>query len=521
MPGLMAIIGADAEPMRRELAAVQRMANQAGAGIRSGLAGGGGHGGQSGIIRESIVMLREISAGNWTRVPGSFSILLQRLGVLNLILKNSSSASQVLADAWAQQSAAASLAAVAATRKAAASQAAFYADVEQTEATLAQAVADEEGAAAAILNAKATQTKAVASAEAAEAASVGATIGIGPLGIVAGVFVAIAAGAYIAYKQIQAVKNVMGGLGHAEFDPSYIAKNKQGSNYAAESQKETNREISRAIELYGSAAERAKRVADVTKQHFEHLRKMNEFEKDPAKKAANELAINQQERQYELANLINEKNNLALEGAGKAVKAKELSDGLTSEKHDEELVSKAHADAEEAKKYLAEQKENSIGNQLTNGAAAFGVGLANNGIAVVTAALSEKNKQAHERVQAEKDAKNQKDTNDEKRKERDRIAKESHEALAKSASIGASISDKTKAAEQAAQDEAEESSARLHGEQKFTHGHVNALQQVGAYAAPAVANIQQKQLHHLASIDKGITKLNSGTTSRGGTRPGF
>lgn len=40
----------------------------------------------SGAMREALVLIREISSGNWTRVPGSLSILIQRLGLLKYVL---------------------------------------------------------------------------------------------------------------------------------------------------------------------------------------------------------------------------------------------------------------------------------------------------------------------------------------------------------------------------------------------------------------------------------------------------
>lgn len=77
MPGLLAIIGADANPLKRELQAVDKMAAKTGANIQHGIGGG-----KSTVMRETLVLLREISRGNWSRVPGSLSILLSQLGLL-------------------------------------------------------------------------------------------------------------------------------------------------------------------------------------------------------------------------------------------------------------------------------------------------------------------------------------------------------------------------------------------------------------------------------------------------------
>ena len=50
-------------------------------------ASGGGHGGgRSGVLRESMVLVREISRGNWTRASGSASILIGQLGKLGTVM---------------------------------------------------------------------------------------------------------------------------------------------------------------------------------------------------------------------------------------------------------------------------------------------------------------------------------------------------------------------------------------------------------------------------------------------------
>jgi len=54
--------------------------------LGGGAAGGEGGLPSSGVLREATVLLREISRGNWSRVPGSLSILIQRLGVLKYLL---------------------------------------------------------------------------------------------------------------------------------------------------------------------------------------------------------------------------------------------------------------------------------------------------------------------------------------------------------------------------------------------------------------------------------------------------
>jgi len=128
------------------------------------------------------------------------------------LVKDTSSAATILADAWQKQAEAAGLAATMAVRKAAASSEAFYADTMETEATLNQAVADEEGAAQAILYAKATQNKSVAATEnaAAQEASTAATgAAISPIGMLLGVVVAIGAAFYIWNERVKSLTDSM------------------------------------------------------------------------------------------------------------------------------------------------------------------------------------------------------------------------------------------------------------------------------------------------------------------------
>ena len=47
-----------------------------------------GHGGRGGVIGESVVLLREMGRGNYARVPGSLTILIQRMGMLKLFVKD-------------------------------------------------------------------------------------------------------------------------------------------------------------------------------------------------------------------------------------------------------------------------------------------------------------------------------------------------------------------------------------------------------------------------------------------------
>lgn len=91
MPGLVVTIRGDSAQMKAELASLEAAAKRAGATLQRSIenpaGAGGGHGGvRSGALRETLVLLREIGRGNWTRVPGSFSILVSQLGLLKYLL---------------------------------------------------------------------------------------------------------------------------------------------------------------------------------------------------------------------------------------------------------------------------------------------------------------------------------------------------------------------------------------------------------------------------------------------------
>lgn len=56
------------------------------AGAAGAVGGGHGHGGSSGVTREIATLFREASRGNWTRMLGSASLLLQYLGKMGTVM---------------------------------------------------------------------------------------------------------------------------------------------------------------------------------------------------------------------------------------------------------------------------------------------------------------------------------------------------------------------------------------------------------------------------------------------------
>lgn len=86
MPALNVVVGANLGPYNAALRQSVVEASIAGKGIKAGI----GHAteGISGlnvITRETLVILREIGRGNWSRIPGSLTIIAQRLGPLKFL----------------------------------------------------------------------------------------------------------------------------------------------------------------------------------------------------------------------------------------------------------------------------------------------------------------------------------------------------------------------------------------------------------------------------------------------------
>lgn len=204
MPGLKAVISADSNPMKREFEAVGRMAERAGVKIQQGINGGHGHGAlKSGAIREALVLVREMSAGNWTKVPGSLSILLQQVGFLKLIFKDTAAEASVLAQALTQKAVASQAAAIAAKAQAETSVAALASMRQATAGEILAARADQQRAISALASADADRIKAVAATEAAvalEAEGTAAKFALGPIGWLAVGVVALGTAAYFTVR---------------------------------------------------------------------------------------------------------------------------------------------------------------------------------------------------------------------------------------------------------------------------------------------------------------------------------
>lgn len=538
----MATIGLNANPMRAELATVQKLAAQAGVNMQNSLSGGH-HSGSSGIIRESLVLMRETAAGNWSKVPGSFSLLLQQIGVLKYILKDASQASTVVADAMRKQAVAALEAAAAVreeasavkaaavqaiakaeaskavaiadsmakaeagtaasalglegaayanatatiTAKSAASEAAYTADLQEADAAIVNATANEAEATAANEAAAAMTKKAVAASEAAAAENAAGASSVATGGIIAGIFIAIAAGAYLAYKQIQAVKEVMSGLKPVDFDPEYIAKHLKAGNANAEAQKEINKEIEKSVELHNSAAKSAERAAQVSKAHFEHLRKMNGFERDPRKKIVRGFEIAKQERDDDLGKQITAKANLEMEGKAKQAKAAAIR--VSSKEEDANLLALRKKEAESAKEFLKHNGD--FGEKFTRARAAIAIG----SVGDVNAANDKNAAEAHAKIKAYESTVDDVAARDEIRKKKDTLNKQAGEALSKAADSTDEIDEQKK--RNALADKNAKAEVRAELDNKIPNVgklDLNEHQKIGAYSSLNSSNMETQML---------------------------
>ena len=303
---------ANASQYKAEMAQVKAIAqgiNKGGGGGHGGMSGLRAGGGQSGMIREAIVIMREIGRGNWARVPGSISLMLQYMGAFSKILKVTHSdlaqhaldlekeaqamtkAAQVEAmragtSKLRQDSAKAMLAAEVA--QTAANDAAVVAN-QMAAASSTEAAAFEATAAAAKVKASnlaiiAKQREAAAYAEAAEIEGAATTVALGPIGWLIAAIVALGAAVYLTVNHFKALAQRQLNLDDAM----------TGVNTKAERQ--TNRMI--------EAAEAARKLAVEIGSLYKHQKSLSEISDEAVeslqRNAQAEMEIAKEKRQTRL-----------------------------------------------------------------------------------------------------------------------------------------------------------------------------------------------------------------------------
>lgn len=216
-----AIFGGESNQLAAEFKRIEAMAAVSGRNIQSNVAGTTagfstgvgslqGHGGRGGVIGETVVLLRELGRGNYARVPGSLSILGQRMGLLKYLIKDNAIAAQELTLAMEKQALRAANVAKWTTAEAVAARAAYEAEGTNVVISLAEVDAKEAAAVSARVHAEAMTEEAAAS----RAAGAAAGFSLGPIGWLAIALAALGAAAWFTFKHFRnlatEVKNLAG-----------------------------------------------------------------------------------------------------------------------------------------------------------------------------------------------------------------------------------------------------------------------------------------------------------------------
>ena len=504
------VFGANSTQFQAELAKME--AKTIASSRRLSSIGAGGHFSGGGVVRESAVLLREASRGNFTRMAGSLSILAQYLNGAAGAAAKAVIPARMLSDAYEIAAAKANAAAVAAMRKAEASALAAEADGFESNATIAAADADAAQAAAANQTALALGRKAeAASADAAaqEADNIATVAGVGVLGTLGTVATGVVAALFLAHERVGMLAARLAGLRPPDFDPQPIARQFRSINEISESQRKINDEISETIEKYNSAASAAERLAKAGERQFEHAKKLLDIQKEtefaglgrnatPDQKMAVEkkysdkaLELQRQKDQQTIAGLIDEKTNLTTEG----VAAKRSADSIkvSSSAEDRQAEDRDKGKAEYAQKFLKSRSEDpSVWDRIKN---QFAAGFSSDAKAAIAAAGKMNEQTAREWIAQYKRTVQTVADNEEIRKRQEALNKKAGESLSRAAGIGAELPEKQAALAKGQADAKAESDARLNldrvkldsdskSERARGYG-LNSQQRVGAYAATA------------------------------------
>lgn len=397
MPSLVAVFTGDIKDLERKMKLLEEHAKRTGQKIKLNLKNPEGKPGDApdglpnaGALREALVLIREISRGNWTRVPGSASILVSRLGALKYILNP-----------------------------------------------------------------------------------------------VVGITAAIAAGFYLIWRNTKKWTDQLESFGLSDFAGKFIAKQEQTWNMVTMALKETNKEITRTIELYRSAEQVAKRDMEAIREKYNHLRRMNDFTRGPGKQDR-ELALNAAEHNEIINSKTVERLGLLEEEKKKRREANAIQ--VQGAKAVENQVELAKQKAENAKKWLdenkkfeAEHKGSILGGTVPKG---------------VKDEIEATKKRAHDAIKEETRLQQYQADNNERIKDRAELEKEANEAAKKAKEIELQLPDLKKQFAQKEKDEAEEAAAQAKFNTKMIHGSLTSLQKVGAFAPEAVLIDVNKKMHH-------------------------
>lgn len=495
-----------------QLADAAEAARGSGPGLRTGSHGKTGIGG---VVAEVATIGHEFLQGRGGgRIIGSISILGQRLGWLRKIVKTTADsfvdaahASEVLHQASAKET-------IELEAKAAAT-------VAAGTATAAEIAETRAAAAASLDRTTKLGLETTALVEKAEIEMATAVVTSAAIGVVLGFLVGLGAGAFAAHRQVSALIEKLSGVKMPDIDPEYIAKHLKKTGQIAEVQKEINKEIEKSIANYNSAASAAERVSKATKEHYAHLRKMNELSNLPDNvKAANALKINDEERAAEVQNKNDEKNALETEATDKQAKADAVLSTVSSKSADEELIktNKAKYDAanEAAKKIEESKKDGTFGVNARDAFRAYNAvqGTAGKVLTLglgssvsngeLDAAEDQVNKARDTYKKSYEDSVDRAHDNDVIRAPAEDAAKEAGAAFSKAATIGLELPEMKKNNKQASADESAESKAQLLHNKSGGTAQVTERERIGLGAASSiqVSILNEAKQHKQISVQQ-------------------
>jgi hypothetical protein len=458
-------------------------------------------------------ILSDIYRLDFERLPYSFMHLAHELGILGGVSQAANSATRILADSYAALATKQATAAAAAALKADTSAAAIVTEGEESEATFQAALADEAKAVAARQAAVATAQKAeaakiAAAAEEEEAAATAASVGV--IGTLVAVIAAVIVVVAIWWGKIKLLTEALGGVKLPDFNPEYIAKHLQKVNQVAEGWKQINKEVKEAIDNYNSATSIAQRAADATKEHYNHLRKMNELSPGTqVDKDKRLLEINKAERNAELANKYDEQANLSAEAKRKKSAADAIN--VSSKEADENIRRAREGRAKAAEKYLSDTDNPKF---KAKAAEWFAEGLGTSGASKAEIANAKLNGKmaAAEYIKEYRAWVDQEAANDEARKKKKELTDQAAKSASTAAVVALQIDATKKTDAQKNKDDADEQAAKRY--QKGVSTHVDSLSGAGLFtSAGAVMNplvdIGYKQLSKLTDIHNAINALNN------------
>ena len=335
------LVGLDTGPFQAEIRKLDGIARASSRSIASQMAAGA-HGGYSGIVRESIVIGREIAMGRGGgRIVGSATILLGYLTNLIRGTKEAGSAANATAQAYD----------IMAAKQANIGKALFASRSGAIERTLVSggsitdaknmARAVEAQATAHLNSAAAFRAKAVAASEAAAAEEIEALAaaqgakasgfqafgfsGTGGMMMVGLATLALATG--VIYEHWVGVKNAIknAGMEMPKLADEYVPKLSRHTADAVNSAEKLADAIARATREYRSANAEAERQAEALDELYTFKEQMNDLEKEeklaaaktPAEKMAvekefsnNSLALQKEKHMEELSNMATQSENL-------------------------------------------------------------------------------------------------------------------------------------------------------------------------------------------------------------------